>query len=227
MDLFGYSDLQARSAYQPTFTNRASGVSPNRPPRRLPAQSADRARRRTTDVDRRRDRSKTMRDLAHIPGEPSKPGGGESAAPRWPASVTAARRRTRTKARATCCGASAVGARNLGRHRPGEAHPPDRRGQRAARYHKSWWECDTGIAFLVSGRPYWRTRRMTQIYDLSDPAKPVFIRNFGCQASSRARPARYRPNCTARFHGPKGNRVYFGYGTGATASCRSSIARSS
>ena len=26
--------------------------------------------------------------------------------------------------------------------------------------HKSWWECDTGIAFLVSGPPDWRTRRM-------------------------------------------------------------------
>ena len=38
--------------------------------------------------------------------------------------------------------------------------------------HKSWWECDTGIAFLVSGAPDWRTRRMTQVYDLSDPAHP-------------------------------------------------------
>src|SRR5207249_5973722 len=39
--------------------------------------------------------------------------------------------------------------------------------------HKSWWECDTGIAFLVSGLPDWRTRRMTQIYDLSDPSEPA------------------------------------------------------
>ena len=45
--------------------------------------------------------------------------------------------------------------------------------------HKSWWECDTGIAYLVSGEPGWRVRRMTQIYDLSDPAHPVFIRDFG------------------------------------------------
>ena len=28
--------------------------------------------------------------------------------------------------------------------------------------HKSWWECDTGIAYLVSGVPDWRTRRMTR-----------------------------------------------------------------
>ena len=36
--------------------------------------------------------------------------------------------------------------------------------------HKSWWECDTGIAYLVSGVPGWRVSRMAQIYDLSDPA---------------------------------------------------------
>jgi len=36
--------------------------------------------------------------------------------------------------------------------------------------HKNWWECDTGIAYLVSGIPGWRTRRMMQVYDLSDPA---------------------------------------------------------
>src|SRR5262245_55564358 len=45
--------------------------------------------------------------------------------------------------------------------------------------HKSWWECDTGIAYVISGPPNWRAKRMTMIYDLSDPAKPVFIRNFG------------------------------------------------
>src|SRR5207237_22837 len=26
--------------------------------------------------------------------------------------------------------------------------------------HKSWWECDSGIAYLVSGLPDWRVRRM-------------------------------------------------------------------
>ena len=30
--------------------------------------------------------------------------------------------------------------------------------------HKSFWECDTGIAYLVGGEPNWRTRRMTMIY---------------------------------------------------------------
>src|SRR3974390_1564023 len=45
--------------------------------------------------------------------------------------------------------------------------------------HKNWWECNTGVAYLVTGLPDWRTRRMTMIYDLSDPAHPVKIRDFG------------------------------------------------
>jgi hypothetical protein len=80
--------------------------------------------------------------------------------------------------------------------------------------HKNWWECDTGIAYLVSdGRPErWRTKRMTKIYDLSDPASPKFIRNFalvGQEPGSTMDPV---PQDT---HGPivVGNRVYFGYGT--------------
>ncbi|MGC2083514.1 MAG: hypothetical protein WA702_09155, partial [Bradyrhizobium sp.] len=80
--------------------------------------------------------------------------------------------------------------------------------------HKSWWECDTGIAFLVSGAPDWRVRRMTQVYDLSDPAHPVKIRDFGLPGQE--------PGATGavptELHGPislgpQANRIYFGYGT--------------
>ena len=80
--------------------------------------------------------------------------------------------------------------------------------------HKSWWECDTGIAYLVSGVDGWRTRRMTQVFDLSDPAKPRHIRDFGLAGQQ---PGATGPAPT-ELHGmistgPKGNRVYFGYGT--------------
>jgi hypothetical protein len=80
--------------------------------------------------------------------------------------------------------------------------------------HKSWWECDTGIAFLVSGAPDWRVRRMTQVYDLGDPAHPVKIRDFGLPGQE--------PGATGsvptELHGPislgpQANRIYFGYGT--------------
>ena len=55
---------------------------------------------------------------------------------------------------------------------------------------------------------------MTQVFDLSDPAKPAFIRDFGLPgqqpgASGTAPTELHGPIST----GPRGNRVYFGYGT--------------
>ncbi|HUH83882.1 MAG TPA: hypothetical protein VLX85_04695 [Stellaceae bacterium] len=80
--------------------------------------------------------------------------------------------------------------------------------------HKNFWECDTGIAYLVSGAPDWRTRRMTQVYDLSDPAHPVKVRDFGLvgqePGSTGAVPTELHGAISL---GPQGNRVYFGYGT--------------
>src|SRR3954447_3557526 len=80
--------------------------------------------------------------------------------------------------------------------------------------HKSWWECDTGIGFLVSGAPDWRTRRMTQVYDLSDPAHPLKIRDFGLPGQE---PGATGAGATA-LHGPisggpSNNPALFGYGT--------------
>lgn len=80
--------------------------------------------------------------------------------------------------------------------------------------HKNWWECDTGIAYLVSGVPGWRTWRMTQIFDLANPAKPVHIRDYGLPgqepgASTSVPTGLHGPIST----GPAGNRVYFGHGT--------------
>ncbi len=79
--------------------------------------------------------------------------------------------------------------------------------------HKNWWDCDRGIAYLVSdGRPNgWRTNRMTKVYDLSDPAKPVHIRDFGLvgQEPGSAGPV------PEGLHGlvGLGSRLYIAYGT--------------
>jgi len=80
--------------------------------------------------------------------------------------------------------------------------------------HKNWWECDTGIAYLVSGVEGWRTRRMTQVYDLSDPSRPKFVRDFGLVGQQPGGAG----DVPVELHGPistgpAGNRVYFGYGT--------------
>ncbi len=89
--------------------------------------------------------------------------------------------------------------------------------------HKSWWQCDTGIAYLVSDGtdlahatpsfPNWRTTRMTQIFDLSNPLSPQFIRNYGLVGQQ---PGATGANPTG-VHGmiELGDRVYFGHGTGS------------
>jgi hypothetical protein len=84
--------------------------------------------------------------------------------------------------------------------------------------HKSWWECDTGIAYLVAtnSKEGWTGGNHLKIYDLSDPAKPVYIRDFGMVGT--------QPNAKgggegegihgAISAGVAKNRVYIAYGTG-------------
>ena len=80
--------------------------------------------------------------------------------------------------------------------------------------HKNWWECSTGIAFLVSGNPDWRIRRMTQVYDLSDPAHPVKIRDFGLPGQEPGATGAVPTELHGMIStGPQGNRVFVGYGT--------------
>lgn len=106
--------------------------------------------------------------------------------------------------------------------------------------HKSWWECDTGIAYLVAGSKSdgWQQSGSAQhlyIYDLSNPYSPKFIRQFGLvgqQPSANVATAQPcatapGPNCyegttnpPAGIHGPISmgttvDRVYMPYGVGA------------
>ena len=93
--------------------------------------------------------------------------------------------------------------------------------------HKNWWECDTGIAYLVSGPPDWRVRRMTKIYDLSDPAKPVFIRDYGLDGQQPGAAGRRRSSCTDRSRWDRRRTACISVtATTSSASCRSSTARS-
>jgi hypothetical protein len=79
--------------------------------------------------------------------------------------------------------------------------------------HKSWWECDTGIAYLVSGEPGWRVPRMTQVYDLSDPAHPQKIRDFGLPGQQPGAAGATPTMLHGMISLPQKNRIYFGYGT--------------
>ncbi len=82
--------------------------------------------------------------------------------------------------------------------------------------HKNWWECDTGIAYIVAYKKGdgWRSRGV-KIFDLSDPAHPRFIRDYGAVGQEPGSTIEPVPQ---PLHGPirLGNRVYFGYGTSAS-----------
>jgi hypothetical protein len=79
--------------------------------------------------------------------------------------------------------------------------------------HKSWWEQSTGIAYLVSGVPGWRAERMTQVFDLSDPANPVHIRDFGLVGQEPGSTGDVPTDLHGPISVPERNRIYFGYGT--------------
>jgi hypothetical protein len=103
--------------------------------------------------------------------------------------------------------------------------------------HKSWWECDTGIAYIVGRRGNdtangWRTGNHILIFDLSDPANPKFLRDWALDGQQPG--GVIPPHFTAvpSIHGPIStgpiaasnpiagtgatlDRVYFAYGTGS------------
>ena len=79
--------------------------------------------------------------------------------------------------------------------------------------HKNWWECETGIAYLVGTRDGWRAPRILQVFDLSTPAAPRRIRDFSLDG--------VQPDSTGPVPGGSGaheavrvgNRLYVAYGT--------------
>jgi hypothetical protein len=87
--------------------------------------------------------------------------------------------------------------------------------------HKNWWECDTGIAYLVANKKEegWKGQHL-KIYDLSDPAKPVYIRDFGLLGQQPDATSHEGVIAGIAIHGAISagvakNRVYAAYGTGA------------
>ncbi|MBV8842474.1 MAG: hypothetical protein JO307_06655 [Bryobacterales bacterium] len=216
MELVGYNDLQARSAYQPViekqgdrwiaYVGHHAGVQPN-------ALTGKDESNGTSVVDVTD--PKHPKYIAHIPGEPIKPGDRGDVGGAQMVRVCAGSELPRADKNKFYL------LRSFGNtaHEIWDVTDPARptrvntivSGLRDT--HKSWWECDTGIAYLIGGAIGWRTPRMAILYDLSDPAKPVFIRNFGLPgqqpgAKGPTPESMHGPVST----GPKGNRVYFAYG---------------
>jgi hypothetical protein len=213
MALLGHNDLQARSAYQPVIHHQGGrwiayiGHHGGRTLNALTGREEDSGTSILDVTDPR-----APRYLAHIPGEP---GQGETGGAQMV-------RVCNGKALPKGDPAKVYLLRTFGNlaHEVWDVSAPEKPARvgvvvdKLRNTHKNWWECDTGIAYLVSGVPEWRTRRMTQVFDLSDPARPVLIRNFGLPGQQPGGAG----NVPTELHGPistgpKGNRVYFGYGT--------------
>src|SRR5436190_12007301 len=219
MDLVGYNDLQARSAYQPTIHKQGErwfAYIGHHGGSQLNPLTGKQENNGTSIVDVTD--PKQPKYLAHIPGDPPTPGAGESGGAQMARVCDGSQLPRADKSKVYLL-------RSYGNssHEVWDVTDPAKPTRVTVVVtdlrdtHKSFWECDTGIAFLVSGPADWRTRCMTQIYDLSNPAAPVFIRNFGLPGQQ---PGSTGPVPTelhgAMSTGPKGNRVYFGYGTGAS-----------
>ena len=214
MELVGYNDLQARSAYQPVIQKQGErwiAYIGHHGGEALNPLTGKMEPNGTSIVDVTD--PKHPKYLVHLPGEP-KEHTGEIRRRVHGARVQRQRVcRMATRASFICCAISAT-ARTKSGTSPIPAKPNRITvivsGLRDT--HKNWWECDTGIAYLVSGPVGWRTPRMMQIYDLSDPAKPVFIRNFGLPGQEPGAKGPTPGGLHGAFStGPKGNRVYFAY----------------
>jgi hypothetical protein len=213
MELVGYHDLQGRSAYQPVIHKQGErwiayvGHHGDKLLNPLTGKQEDNGTSILDVTD-----PKKPAYLAHIPGEPGMAEAGGAQMARVCDGATLPRADKGKVYLLRTLGNSAHEIWNVTDPRKPSLLTTIVSGLKGT--HKNWWECDTGIAYLVSGIEGWRVRRMTQVFDLSDPAKPVFLRNFGLpgqQAGASGTPP-------ADLHGmistgPKGNRVYFGYGT--------------
>jgi len=218
MRLVGYSDLQARGAYQPTIQKQGDryiayighhggSVAVPKPLNPLTGQQEFNGTSIVDVTD-----PKNPKYLSHIPGTPGNYESGGAQMVR------------------VCSGATLPNADHskfyMLRVFGGKAHEiwdvtvPEKPvkiatiGGDLRDTHKNFWECDTGIAYLVSGAPGWRTKRMTQIYDLSDPAHPKKIRDFGLPGQEPGATGVVPTDVHGAISlGKEANRVYIGYGT--------------
>ncbi len=216
MELVGYNDLQGRSAYQPVIHKQGNrwiayighhGGTALNP---LTGQMEDSGTSIVDVTD-----PKNPKYLAHIPGDPRIPGPGESGGAQMARVCDGSELPRADKNKVYL-----LRSRGTSSHEIWDVTDPAKPARATVVVsglrdtHKSWWECDTGMAFLVSGAPGWRAKRMMQVYDLSDPSEPQFIRDFGLPGQEPGATGPLPSDMHGMIStGPKGNRIYVGYGT--------------
>jgi len=205
MTLVGFHDLQGRPAYQPTIHSQGgrwiayvglhSGAEVNSLAERLEGNGT-----LIIDVTDAAD----PRTLAHIPGDRLDPGEESEAQMVRVCDVSGRTYLVRDAASRTRYEVWDVTA------------PEDPRyvtvivdGLRST--HKLYWSCDDHVVYLPSLDSEWRARN-TKIFDLSDPARPRFIRDFGLVGQE---PGSQLEHVPAPIHGPiaHGDKVFFAYGS--------------
>ena len=216
MELVGYSDLQGRSAYQPVIHkqgNRWIAYIGHHGGSSMNTLTGKEENNGTSIVDVTN--PKQPKYLAHIPGDSRTPGPGESGGAQMVRICDGAQLPRADKNKFYMLRAAGTSAHEM--WDVTDPAKPTRMnvildGLRDT--HKSWWECDSGIAFLVSGKPGWKVKRMGQVYDLSDPSEPQFVRDFGLPGQQPGAPGTPPSDMHGVMStGPKGNRVYAAYGT--------------
>jgi len=108
--------------------------------------------------------------------------------------------------------------------------------------HRNWWDCSTGIAYIVGGATRttdasfdgWNNKsspnQHLKIFDLSDPAQPKYIVDFGFpgqnpgstfvmpgteNTTKTVPPGVHGPIVVSTFRGQAVNRLYMPYGVGS------------
>jgi hypothetical protein len=217
MRLLGYNDLQARSSYQPVVQKQGDryilyaghhGGSAELP-RPINSMTHQPENNGTSVVDVTD--PKNPKYLKHIPGgEGAGEGGGAQMVRVCPGTQFAKAERDHFYMLRTF---GTTGHEVWDVTNPSDPKLLAQLGGNYKDNHKSWWECETGIAYLVSAVPGWRAKRMTEVYDLSDPAHPVKIRDFGLPGQEPGSTGAVPTDLHGPISMPGLNRIYFGYGS--------------
>src|SRR6201993_1088394 len=167
MKLVGTSDLQARSAYQPTIHHQGDrwiayighhGGTDDIPAPLNPLTG--KAEPNGTSIVDVTDPAQP-KYLRHIPGQEGKYEAGGAQRARVCGGKTLPKADKSAVYMLRAFGGAAHEIWNVAD--PANPVLVTRIGEGLKDTHKNFWECDTGIAYLVSGAPDWRTRRMTQV----------------------------------------------------------------
>ncbi|HVO89483.1 MAG TPA: hypothetical protein VMV45_13155 [Casimicrobiaceae bacterium] len=96
--------------------------------------------------------------------------------------------------------------------------------------HKNWWDCSTGLAYIVVGTTATSAKpdgwfatgsnQHVRVYDLSDPASPKYVMDFGLPGQNPGSDPKTAPSgvhgpiVVSTMDGVKHNRMYMPYGVG-------------